>query len=296
MANLFTSQTPTITDASDGTPGITTGTTMVFAEDGTVTGVRFYATSTVSGTYTAGLWTVDSSDAGTGTLLASKTMGGAPTGGAWNSVTFDTPVSVTTGVAYRVGIFSGAGRYVATVAFAAFAGGSGGLTNGDVFGPPNNDNPVGAIVIKQGVFLIDAAFGYPTGGSGGTCYFVDVEFTAGAAGITGSGALALPALTATGAGTASATGSGAPTLAALTGAGAGTASAAGSGTPTLPALAVTGAGTASATGSGTLTLPALTATGAGGEPGVETFGARPVISVSTRRPELTVYARPSTLA
>jgi hypothetical protein len=180
VANLFTSQTPAIADASDGTPGITTGTTMVFAEDGTVTGVRFYATSTVSGTYTAGLWTVDSSDAGTGTLLASKTMGGAPTGGTWNTVTFDTPVSVTTGVAYRVGIFSGAGRYVATVAFAEFAGGSGGLTNGDIFAPPNNDNPVGAIVIKQGVFLIDAAFGYPTGGSGGTCYFVDVEYTAGA--------------------------------------------------------------------------------------------------------------------
>ena len=182
MANLFTSQTPSVTDASDGTPGITTGTTMVFAEDGTVTGVRFYATDTVSGTYTAGLWSVDSSDPGTGTLLASKTMGDAPTGDAWNTVTFDTPVSVTaTTVAYRVGIFSGDGRYVATVAFAEFAGGSGGLTNGDIFAPPNNDNPVGAIVIKQGAFTIDAAFAYPTGGSGGTCYFVDVEYTAGAA-------------------------------------------------------------------------------------------------------------------
>lgn len=182
MANLFTSQTPSITDASDGAPGITTATTVVFAEDGTVTGVRFYATSTVSGTYTAGLWTVDSSDAGTGTLLASKTMGAAPTGGTWNTVTFDTPVSVTAStVAYRVGIFSGAGRYVATVAFAEFAGGSGGLTNGDIFAPPNNDNPVGSVVIKQGAFTIDAAFSYPTGGSGGTCYFVDVEFTAGAA-------------------------------------------------------------------------------------------------------------------
>jgi hypothetical protein len=295
VANLFTSQTPSIGDASDGTPGITTGTTVLFAEDGTVTGVRFYATSTVSGTYTAGLWSVSSSDPGTGTLLASKTMGGAPTGGTWNTVTFDTPVSVTTGVAYRVGIFSGAGRYVATVAFPAFAGGSGGLTNGSIFAPPNNDNPVGAITIKQGVFLIDAAFGYPTGGSGGTCYFVDVEFTAGAAPVTGSGALTLPTLTSSGTGTASAAGSAALTLPAITGSGAGSASASGTGTPALPVFTASGAGTASATGSGSLALPAMTATGSGGEPGAETFGARPVISVSTRRPELVVYARPPTL-
>lgn len=181
MANLFTSQTPSVTDASDGTPGITTGTTVVFAEDGTVTGVRFYATSTVSGTYTVGLWSVDSSDPGTGTLLASKTMGSAPTGGTWNTVTFDTPVSVTTGVAYRAGVFSGAGRYVATTNFPEFVGGSGGLTNGDIFAPNNGDNPVGSIVIRQGTFTIDAAFAYPTGGGSGTNYFVDVEFTAGAA-------------------------------------------------------------------------------------------------------------------
>jgi hypothetical protein len=296
VANLFVSQTPSITDASDGTPGITTGTSVKFAVDGSVTGVRFYATATVSGTYTAGLWSVDSSDPGTGTLLASKTMPGAPTGGGWNTVTFDSAVTINTATLYRVGIFSGAGRYVATVAFASFAGGSGGLTNGDIFAPPNNDNPVGAIVIKQGVFLIDAAFGYPTSGSGGTCYFVDVEFTAGGAPVTGSGTLTLPAITAVGTGTASAFGSGVLTLPSLTGSGAATASATGFGTSVLPALVATGAGTASATGSGSLVLPALQVSGSGGEPGAETFGARPVISVSTRRPELVVYARPPTLS
>lgn len=177
MANLFTSQTPAITNASDGTPGITFATTLVFAVDGTVTGVRFYATSTVSGTYTGGLWSVDSSDPGTGTLLASKTLGVTPTAGAWNTITFDTPVSVTaTTVAYRVGVFSGDGRYVATTNF--FPGGGGGLTNGDIFAPPNNDNPVGSIVIGQGTFTINAAFSYPTTSGSGTCYFADVEFTA----------------------------------------------------------------------------------------------------------------------
>lgn len=282
MANLFTSQTPSITDASDGTPGITTGTSVKFAVDGSVTGVRFYATATVSGTYTAGLWSVDSSDPGTGTLLASKTMPGSPTGGGWNTVTFDSAVTVDTATLYRVGIFSGAGRYVATVAFASFAGGSGGLTNGDIFAPPNNDNPVGAIVIKQGVFLIDAASGYPTGGSGGTCYFVDVEFTAGGTPVTGSGTLTLPAITATGAGVASASGSGALTLPAITATGAGTTSVTGSGSLTLPALTAAGAGTASATGSGTLTLPAITISGFGGEPADEVSAPGPVIRTSAR--------------
>ena len=182
MANLFTSQTPAITNASDGTPGITFATTLVFAVDGTVTGVRFYATTSVSGTYTGGIWSVDSSDPGTGTLLASKTLAGSPAGGAWNTITFTdgegnpTPVSVTTGVAYRVGVFSGDGRYVATTNF--FPGGGGGLTNGDIFAPPNNDNPVGSIVIGQGTFTISAAFSYPTTSGSGTCYFADVEFTA----------------------------------------------------------------------------------------------------------------------
>ena len=51
MANLFTSQTPVITDADDGSPSITTATTVRFAQEGTVTGIRFYATTTVSGTW-----------------------------------------------------------------------------------------------------------------------------------------------------------------------------------------------------------------------------------------------------
>lgn len=288
MANLFTSQTPSITDASDGTPGITTATTVVFAVDGTVTGVRFYATATVSGAYTGALWEVTDNDVGTGTLLASKTAGVTPTGGTWNTIAFDTPVSVTAGVGYRVGIFSGAGRYVATLGFF-----SSGLTNGNISAPAHN-GAAGPFTVFQGTFAISASLTYPTGTSGSASYFADVEFAD--SGVTGDAALTLPAITAAGTGTASATGSAASTLPAVTVAGVGAASASGAAAPTLPALTTTGTGSASTTGSGSLTPPALTATGTGGEPGAETFGAKPVISVSTRRPEIVVYARPSTLA
>lgn len=182
--SLFTNQTPTLTDASDGTPGITVATTVKFAVAGQVSAARFFATTTVSGVYTVGLWRIDSSDPGGGTLLASKTMGVAPTGGAWNVVTFDAPVSVLTTEVYRIGVFSGAGRYVATTNYAPFVAGGGGLTNGNITAPANNANPVGAITVSQGVFRIDSVFEYPNTSGNGSNYFADVVFTADGASTT----------------------------------------------------------------------------------------------------------------
>ena len=184
MANLFTSQTPTVTDASDGSPGITTATTVRFAQEGTVTGIRFYATTTVGGTYTGLLYQVDAADdvSPAGTLLASKTLGSAPTGGTWNTITFDTPVSVTTNTLYRTCLFSGAGRYVATTSFFTSD-----VVNGDITADANGDDPVGLGSLRQGTFLINAAPGYPSGAASATSYFADVEFTAGAAPLAPNG-------------------------------------------------------------------------------------------------------------
>jgi hypothetical protein len=277
VANLFTSQTPASPDNSDGTPGITSGVTVVFAEDGFVNGVRIFTTATVGGTYTGLLYEVTSSDPGTGTLLASEVYAGdTPTGGAWLDIPFDDPVPVTAGVAYRPAVHNSDGRYVATLDFFDSA-----LTSGDITAPEHNGT-AGAYTISQGVFRIDAAAGYPNSpGGGGTNYFADVDYTA-SVGITGEGALTLPALTATGAGAASATGSGVPALPVLTATGAGTASATGSGTAALSALTATGSGTARATGSGALTLPALTMSGFGGEPAGEVSAPGPVIRTTAR--------------
>jgi hypothetical protein len=175
VTSLFTVQTPASTDNSDGTPGITTATTVRFAAVGEVSGNRFFATDTVGGTYTVALWEVTAADpnGSGGTLLASKTMPGAPTGGAWNTVLFDTPVAVTTGKLYRAGVFSGDGRYVFT---AAFFGSD--LVNGDITADANGDDPVGLGNLNQGSFTINAAIAYPTSQPGSTCYFVDVVYTA----------------------------------------------------------------------------------------------------------------------
>ncbi len=179
MANLFTGQLPVLADNSDGAPGIITATTMRFAQAGTITGIRFYATATVGGTYTALLYQVTASDVPTpgGTLLASKTAGVTPTGGTWNTITFDTPVPVTANtVLYRAALFSGAGRYVATLNFFVAD-----LINGDITADANGDDPVGLGTLRNGTFAINATPVYP-GGGGNTCYFVDVEFTAAAGG------------------------------------------------------------------------------------------------------------------
>jgi hypothetical protein len=277
VANLFTSQTPSSPDNSDGTPGITSAVTVVFAEDGLVNGVRLFTTTTVGGTYTGGFWQVTASDPGTGTLLASKVYSGStPAGGAWLDIAFDDPVAVTAGVAYRAGVHNSQGRYVATLSFFGSP-----LTNGDITAAAHNGT-AGGFTVSQGTFRIDAAIGYPNSpGGGGTNYFADVDYAA-SVGITGSGDLVLPALTASGTGTSSSSGSGAPALPAVTAAGTGTASASGIGALTLPALTSAGGGTASAAGTGALTLPAVTISGFGGEPVDEPSAPGPVIRTSAR--------------
>lgn len=175
MASLFTVQTPVGTDNSDGAPGIGTATTVRFTENGNVTGIRFFTTVTVSGAYTVALYQVtDAAAGGAGTLLASKVAGSAPTGGAWNTVVFDTAVSVTTGVLYRAVLHSDAGRYVNTQSFFVDA-----LTNGSIVADSNGDASAGFGVLAQGTFEINAALTFPNDTFSSSCYFVDVEFTAG---------------------------------------------------------------------------------------------------------------------
>lgn len=172
--SLFTSQTPTGTNNSDGAPGITTATTEMYAVAGQITHVRFYATTTTGGTYTGAVWQVTSGDPpGGGTLLASKASTGPFTGGAWNTITLDTPVDVVPGVLYRIGLHNSDGRYVNTGSFFGSA-----LANGNITAPANGDNPVGIGTLAQGTFGIDAALTYPIVSFNANCYFVDVVFTA----------------------------------------------------------------------------------------------------------------------
>jgi hypothetical protein len=107
-----------------------------------------------------------------GTLLASKTMVGAPTPAAWNVVSYDTPVAVVTTKLYKTSVFSGDGRYVLTTNFF-----TGDLVNGDLTSDANGDNPIGLGNLNNGSFTIAGSNSYPTNG-GPSCYFADVVFEA----------------------------------------------------------------------------------------------------------------------
>ena len=261
MASLFTTQTPTGTNFADGTPSITTATSVVFAVAGSVTAVRFFATTTVSGTYTVAIWQVTSNDSTghTGTLLASKTMGAPPAAGAWNSITLDSPVPVNTGTLYRVGVYSSAGRYVATPSFFTT-----GLTNGSITAPPNGSDPVALGTLGQGTFVLNATLAYPENTSGNSAsYFVDVDFTATGGSTNGTAAVALPAATVAASGAVVSAGTANPALPALSASASGTAAAGATVAAVTPAVAAAVSGTARTAASVTPALPPMLMQAAG---------------------------------
>jgi hypothetical protein len=182
VANLFTSQTPSIANVSEAQP-VTIATTFTVSANGNITGGRFYApTTTGAGTFELALWQITADDSpaasGTGTLLATASFG-TLTAGTWNSVAFSSAVAVTTGIAYRIGVRTSEGRYTATGAFFNSAA----LTNGNLTGPQTGTDPVGIGPLDNGSF-IESITAYPNKTFNGNCYFVDPDFTTGATSIS----------------------------------------------------------------------------------------------------------------
>lgn len=170
--SLFTSETPAA-DATDGAPGITTGTTFRATVDGTVTHIRFYVGAATAGTYTGLLWertANDTAGGGTGSLLASDTFTGTPSATAWNTIELDPPITITAGITYRVGRHH-ATDYVATNSFFVSP-----LVSDDLVADENGETGAHLGLIRQGTFKVDASPAYPTDVGSSACYFVDVVF------------------------------------------------------------------------------------------------------------------------
>lgn len=179
MASIFTSQTPSAPNAVEP-GGISLGTTFVPAVNGTVTGIRFYAPTTVTGTWSGALYQPTTDDdpegSGLGTLLGSGALVSPPTPGAWNAIPLNAPVAVTAGVPYRAVYHNTEGRYVSTPSFGPFV--SGGLVNGDLTAPANGVNSGGLGSLWNGTFRTGATIAYPSNSFGQGCYFADVVFEA----------------------------------------------------------------------------------------------------------------------
>src|SRR6188508_2968048 len=119
--SLFTSQIPA-GGFNDGSPGITTSTTLKFAVAGTIDKIRWYVVNPFNGgTWTGLVWEVTGTDAGgagTGTLLnaGGDAAGFTPTVDAWNETTLASPISVVANKLYRVGMHNDS-RYCLTNSF-----------------------------------------------------------------------------------------------------------------------------------------------------------------------------------
>jgi len=188
VQHVFTDQVPTVGDADDGTPGITFGTTIRSTVDGYASGVRWYTTTTVSGTYIGAIYEVDAADDPTpaGTLLEQKTLVGSPAAGGWQSITFDSPVPITAGVLYRAAVYSSAGRYVYSANLHASD-----IVNADLVADAAGDDPVGLGTLRQATFTINAGLAYPATGAGSNgSYFADIDFIAGDTPVEGFATLA----------------------------------------------------------------------------------------------------------
>lgn len=194
MANLFTSQTPSLGNVSEAQT-VTCGITFYVTSSGqSCKGGRFWVPSTVgAGTYDLVLYSVDTDDvpaaSGTGTLLASVSLGslGAFAGGWSNNVDFASPVALTANTqAYRIGVRTSEGRYAATGAFFNSAA----LTNGVITAPQTGTNPVGIGNLDNGSF-IETITTYPNKTFNGNAYFVDPNIISAGSTVTIDAASAL---------------------------------------------------------------------------------------------------------
>lgn len=152
------------------------GNTYVFSNPGYVTAIKFYVPGTNSGTYTVGLYRVDTDDdpagSGTGTLLASASVAsGSVAASSWATVAI-TPQRVDTLTAYRAVVHSSSGQYVFTNnTFAADT-----LSYGDVTCIQDGTDPIGIGTLDNGTFVNNASLTYPTSDGSADDYFVDVLF------------------------------------------------------------------------------------------------------------------------
>lgn len=188
MESLFTSQTPSNTNAHDGGQAIATSTRIKIAVDGKVYGVRWWATDGIDldDTYIAELWALTATNAGT--RVANKSLGPIGVGDVvpgWNVLLFDTPVDVLAGDVVAPAIVNYGnttnGKYVLTGGFFN----SGPLVNGNLRGLQTGETVAGH-AYDNGCFTVYGARPpspptLPADTFNGGCYFVDLVFEASAA-------------------------------------------------------------------------------------------------------------------
>jgi hypothetical protein len=150
---LFTTQTPVLTDISDGAgANYELGTAFTSDVPGQIAAVRFWKAPSESGTHTGNIWS------STGQLLASVAFANESASG-WQKQVLGSPLSVAANTTYVVSVNTGNSFYVASPQ---------GLANQVV----NQD--LSSVVGNNGVFASPGQF--PNLTFNGNNYFRDIEF------------------------------------------------------------------------------------------------------------------------
>lgn len=145
--------------ASSDTSAVELGVKFKSDVAGYITGLRFYKSSTNTGTHVASLWKAD------GTLLSRATFSGETASG-WQQVNFPSPVAVSANTVYVASYHTNVGRYAFNENFFATAG--------------TDTAPLhalgGSADNKNGVYAYGANPVFPNASYQSTNYWVDVFF------------------------------------------------------------------------------------------------------------------------
>ena len=152
------SSTPIAVDSGDG-GSIEVGVKFRADYDGYISGIRFYKSSTNTGTHIGNLWT------SAGALLATATFT-SETASGWQQVNFGTPIAITANTTYVASYFAPNGHYSADSEYFALKG----LDNPPVHLLQNGvDGP-------NGVYNYSSSSVFPSSTYNSANYWVDVVY------------------------------------------------------------------------------------------------------------------------
>jgi Domain of unknown function (DUF4082)/Bacterial Ig-like domain/Bacterial Ig domain/Secretion system C-terminal sorting domain len=160
--NVFPTQIPAGAVVADG-HSVTLGMKFRSSAAGSISGVRFYKGAGMTGTHIGLLYN------NAGTLLAQVTFTGETSSG-WQTATFASPVTITSGVTYIVAYFNPPGLYEATQSPSANSFNTA-IVNSPLTGLADGTDGV------NGVYNYGASPTFPTLGYLKSNYWVDAVFT-----------------------------------------------------------------------------------------------------------------------
>jgi hypothetical protein len=166
--SIWPSTSAPVNDTDADTRAVELGVKFYSDIGGVINGIRFFKSSTNTGTHVGSLWTAN------GQLLAQATFSGESASG-WQQVNFSTPVAITAGTHYVASYHTNVGHYSADTYY---------FINGGFDNPPLHALKNG-IDGSNGVYAYGTSSMFPTNSFQSSNYWVDAVFTPNGGGVGG---------------------------------------------------------------------------------------------------------------